>query len=532
MIVLRPYQKEAVTAIFDYFAGASGNPLVVLPTGTGKSVVLAEFCREAIAQFPDTRILVLTHVRELISQDHSALTELWPSAPAGIYSAGLKRRDLKAQILFAGIQSIRSKAYNVQKCDLVLIDEAHLIGRDEATAYRSFLKDLNEINAGLLKVIGFTATPFRLDSGSLIEGKDRLFTDIAYEASMLRMIEEGYLCSVVPKQTETQLDVSSVGRRGGEFIPGQLEAAVDQHHITAAAVDEMVRLGEGRSSWLVFCSGVKHATHVRDEIRKWDISCEMVCGETPPDERDQILGAFKRGELRAVTNANVLTTGFDAPCIDLIALLRPTQSAGLYVQMVGRGTRLAPEKDDCLVLDYAGNTRRHGPIDTVKGKRAGGGEGDAPIKVCPECKTIVGAACMTCLECGYEFPPPKTRIIPQAATLAVLSNQIKVEWVPVARTSVRRHSKEGKPDSLQVAYQCGLSTHREWVCFEHTGYARTKACAWWNKRFPGEPVPNTVSEALSHILGDGDLMILPNAKAIQIRLSGAYTEVVGVKFND
>jgi DNA repair protein RadD len=532
VITLRPYQREAVEAIFSYFSGASGNPLVVLPTGTGKSVCVAEFCRQAIEQYPETRILVLTHVRELIQQNYNAMLRMWANAPVGIYSAGLKRRDIKAQILFAGIQSIRNRAVEVQQCDLVLIDEAHLLGTDETSAYRSFLRDLNEINAGLLKVIGFTATPYRMLSGRLTDGKDRIFTDIAYEASMLDMIEQGYLCPVIPKQTETQLDVSAVGKRSGEFSPSQLEAAVDQQHITAAAVDEMVRLGEDRRSWLVFCSGVRHAEHVRDEIRKWDITCETVTGETPTAERDRILGAFKRGEIRSITNANVLTTGFDAPNIDLISLLRPTASPGLYVQMVGRGTRLFPGKSNCLILDNSGNTARHGPVDQVRGKRPGASDGDgvAPTKTCPECKTILAASARIC-DCGYEFPQPKINILALAATTAVLSNQVKAQWIPVSRVSVRRHVKAGKPDSLEVSYQCGLSTHREWVLLEYTGYPRVKACAWWNKRFPGEPVPNSVDEALKRISCDGNLMTIPCPEAIHVRPVGRYTEILGVKFH-
>jgi superfamily II DNA or RNA helicase len=344
---LRPYQRAAIDAIYDYFGTATGNPLVVMPTGTGKSVVLAHFLREAVGDWGDTRILVLTHVRELIRQNFQALVRVWPLAPAGIYSAGLNKRDIGAQILVAGIQSIHKRAYNVQRCDLVLIDEAHLLGVADTGMYRKFLKELREINPHL-KVIGFTATPYRMDSGLLHEGKDRLFTDVAYEVPLLQMIEQGYLCPVVPKRTETQLDVTGVGTRGGEFIAGELERAVDLDPVTQSAVDEIVRLGTERGSWLIFASGVSHAEHVRDAIRTRGISCEMVNGETPIPERDRILGDFKSGRLRAVTNVGVLTTGFDAPGIDLIALMRPTKSLSLYVQMLGRGTRLAEGKDDCI----------------------------------------------------------------------------------------------------------------------------------------------------------------------------------------
>ena len=522
---LRPYQRAAINALYDYFSGNTGNPLVVMPTGTGKSVVIAGFIREAVESYPETRILMLTHVKELIHQNFQALIRAWPEAPAGIYSAGLSRRDIGAQILFAGIQSIHKHAARVQRCDLVIVDEAHLLGRQESGMYRAFLAELNRINSGFLKIVGFTATPYRLDSGLLDEGKDRLFTDIAYEVAVLRMIQDGYLSPVVPKQTTTQLDVAGVGTRGGEFIAGQLEAAVDREDITRAAVSEIVAYGQGRGSWLVFCSGVAHARHVRDAVREHGISAESVTGDTPGPERDSILADFKSGRLRCVTNANVLTTGFDAPGTDLIALLRPTKSVGLYVQMVGRGTRLAPGKDDCLVLDFAGNTARHGPIDTVDGRKKEKSEadGEAPIKICPACKTISHAAVRACVSCGYEFPPPELKVAARAASNAVLSIQQRSEWVTVTGVSYRAHSKPAKPTSLRVIYDCGFVQHSEWVCFEHSGYARQKAEAWWRNRTT-LPIPSTVAAALL----DTDILRVP--EAIQVQPVGQYTEITAFQF--
>ena len=374
MLTLRPYQQAAIDAIYGYFAGNAGHPLVVIPTAGGKSLVMAAFIEGVLKAWPDQRILVVTHVRELIAQNHAELIGLWRDAPAGICSAGLGRRDLGARILFAGIQSIHRRAYDVQQCDLVLIDEAHLIPAASNTMYRRFLDTLARINPQL-KVIGFTATPYRTGSGMLHEGKGALFTDIAYEVSVRQLIDDGFLCPLVSKAAETRLDVSGVGSRGGEFIPGQLQAAVDLPEVTQAAIDEVVRLGSDRRSWLAFCAGVEHATHVAEAIRARGFTAATIFGDTPKPERDRIIAAFKRGEIRALASMGVLTTGFNAPGVDLIAMLRPTKSTGLYVQMAGRGTRLAPGKADCLVLDFAGNVARHGPIDAVKPKKPGSRRG-------------------------------------------------------------------------------------------------------------------------------------------------------------
>jgi DNA repair protein RadD len=523
MMALRPYQRAAIDAIYDYFAHSIGHPIVVIPTAGGKSLVMAAFIREVLEQWADQRILIVTHVRELISQNFAELLRLWPEAPAGIYSAGLGKRDLGARILFAGIQSIHRKAYGVQQADLVLVDEAHLIPRTADTMYRRFLNELALINPHL-KIIGFTATPYRLDSGLLHKGEDALFTDIAFEISVRQLIDDGYLSPLISKAAVTQLDVKGVGTRGGEFIPRELQAAVDREDVTQSAIDEVVSYGTERRSWLAFCAGVEHAQHVRDAIRARGFSCETVFGDTPKYERDRIVNGFKRGEIRALASMGVLTTGFNAPAVDLIAMLRPTKSAGLYVQMAGRGTRLAPGKTDCLVLDFAGNVSRHGPIDAVNPREPGGGNGEAPVKACPDCRSLLPTATRTCPDCGHVFPAPEIKIEASATTLAVLSSG-RPEWIPVTDVAYRRHEKEGKPTSLRVEYRCGLVFHREWVCIEHTGFAREKAVAWWRRRAPDLPVPTTVDDALAH----ADQLRVP--AAIAVRPSGRYTEVVGARFN-
>ena len=523
MLTLRPYQQAAITSIYGYFQSHKGNPLVVIPTAGGKSLVMAAFIEGVLKAWPDQRILIVTHVRELIAQNHAEMIGLWPEAPAGIYSAGLGKREAQARILFAGIQSIHRRAQEVGHTDLVLIDEAHLIPGNSSTMYRRFLDGLARINPAL-KVIGLTATPFRLDSGMLHEGKNALFTDIAFEAPVRDLIDAGYLSPLVSKQPATRLDVSKVGTRAGDFIQRDLAAAVDKEAITRAAVTEIIAHGRERKSWLAFCSGVEHARHVAEEFGRQGIICSTIFGDTPKEERDAIIAAFKRGEIRALASMGVLTTGFNAPAVDLIALLRPTKSAGLYVQMVGRGTRLAPGKENCLVLDFAGNVRRHGPIDLVRPRRLGeAGGGDAPTKVCPECESIIALSAAECPDCGYVFPAREVKIAPTAATLPVLSP--KVQWLPVHGVSYSRHDKLGGLPSLKVTYSCGLKSYSEWVCIEHPGYARQKAAEWWRKRAPGCPVPLTVDQAIA------EAARLARPSAISVRPSGRYVEISGHRFD-
>jgi DNA repair protein RadD len=526
VITLRPYQSESIEYTFKYFEQNDGNPLIVLPTGTGKSVVLAEFCRRILGQWPDTKILVVTHVRELIKQNYDELKNLWPEAPAGINSAGLNSRDFKNPIVFCGIQSVYKKATKFEKVDLVLIDEVHLLSRKADTMYQKFIKTLKVMNPDM-PVIGLTATPYRMDSGLLWGDKDALFDGVSYEAPLSEMIEQGYLTKLVSKQPNTKLDVSGVSTRGGEFVPGELERAVDKDDVNRAAVKEIVAFGQQRKSWLLFCSGVSHATHIAEIVRSYGVSCETIFGDTPKAERDRIVADFKAGRIRALASMGVLTTGFNAPCVDMIALLRPTQSVGLYVQIMGRGMRNAPNKTDCLVLDFAGNIARHGPVDRINPKKpkVSSGEGEAPVKTCPQCKSIVHAAAMECDDCGYIWPPREIEINRTATTLPIMSSQIPDEWVKVNSVSYRRHQKAGSPDSMRVEYRSGLTVFREWLCFDHKGYAKEKALKWWRLRMSG---PGVLPTGTADALAKSDGLIKPSE--IKVRKNGKYTEVVGHRF--
>lgn len=533
ILTLRPYQQEAIAALFEYWAERSGNPLIVLPTGAGKSLVMASLMQDLLAGWPDLRLACVTHVRELISQNYQELVGLWPWAPAGIYSAGLGRRETQSQILFAGIQSVRDRASHIGHVDVLFIDECHLIGRSADTSYGKFIRGLREINPDL-KIVGLTATPYRLDSGRLDEPDPRdpdtpaLFDDVAYEISIRDLIADGYLAPLISKATATTLSVEGVHKRGGEFIAGELEDAINRSEIVASAVSEILHLSAGRRAWLVFCAGVAHAYAVRDELRRRGIVSETIEGAMPTGERDRILAAFRAGKVRAITNANVLTTGFNVPQVDLLAMLRPTMSTSLYVQMVGRGSRNAPGKSNCLVLDFAGNVARHGPVDAVTPRKPGEGGGDAPIKICPECASILHASVMVCADCGYEFPRDAEPAHQATADTAPILASAAPEWVDVISRRLFRHEKAsptgglGTP-SVRIEYLCGLVNHREWVCPEHDGFARQKFEKWWRDHGGATPFPATVADTIAR---SGELAA---DTQIRIRPSGKFYEIVGRK---
>jgi len=331
MLQLRPYQQQAVDSVFEWFEGDghSANPLIVLPTGTGKSLVLSEICRRSIAEYGEMKIVVVTHVMELIKQNHEEMMRQWPEADAGIYSAGIGKRQHKPTVVFCGIQSVHSKAHLFQKVDFVIVDEAHLIPRKVNTMYQKFLNSLRVANPHM-KIIGLTATPYRMDSGMLHRGDGALFDDVCYDYSVLDAVKEGYLCNLITKNTRLELDTSGVHTRGGEFIQAELQDAVDEEGINRRAVEEMIEWGQDRNHWLVFGSGVNHCRHLADMLNEEGVDCRTIFGDTPKDERAETIAAFKRGEVRALCSMGVLTTGFNAPQVDMISVLRPTKSPGLY----------------------------------------------------------------------------------------------------------------------------------------------------------------------------------------------------------
>jgi DNA repair protein RadD len=544
MLTLRYYQEEAVTGLFKYFETNYGNPIVALPTGTGKAFVIAEFLRRALHLYPQTRALVITHVKELIAQNHAELLEIWPTAPAGIFSAGLKRKEAHFPITFCGIASIRKALSYFGRVDLVLVDEAHLISNNGEAMYSKVIAELKAINP-FLKVIGFTATPYRLGMGMLTKGK--IFTDITTNYCTMEkfneLVDSGFISPLIPKMTETELDVTGVGITKGEYNTDELQAAVDKESITRAALEEAVRLGAGRRHWLVFTTGTRHADHARDILISLGIPAVSVHSNLlgGDEERDKNIRLFKGGYVGAMVGVGVFTTGFNFKPVDFIIVLRPTLSPVLWVQLLGRGTRPSPEtgKQNCLVLDFAANTRKLGPInDPVIPSRKKKKGGDwIPYKICPACNTYNHARARFCCNCQQEFPE-RFAASKHAATDELIRREKKeeapkqeatvAEFV-VQRVEYAKHfSKDlSKPPSLRVTYYCESRTFNEWLCLEHPrGFALHKAHENWRLMAGGYDgdIPDTVDGALGMV---NDLQ--PPTK-IRVLFAGKWPEVVGYEF--
>lgn len=528
--MLREYQQRSIDQLYDWLSKNKGHPCLVLPTGSGKSHIVAALCKDAVQNWPETRVLMLTHVKELIEQNAEKMRLHWPNAPMGIYSASIGKRELGEAITFAGIQSVRKRSDEIGHVDLIIIDECHLVSHKDEGGYRTLIKELIEINPSL-RVIGLSATPYRLGHG-LITDKPALFDSLIEPVSIEELIYKKYLAPLRSKITSKKLSTDGVHKRGGEYIESELQAAVDNDDNNYGVVDEVISLAEDRKAWLFFCAGVDHAYHVRDVLLKRNIVAECITGDTSKSERKRILDEYKAGKIQALTNCDVLTTGFDYPDIDLIAMLRPTLSASLYVQMAGRGLRPKSHTDHCLVLDFAGVVQTHGPITNVniedKSKKRGEGSGEAPVKMCDQCHEILHISVPVCPACSYEFPkeekePLKLR---NDDIMGVGGTELEIstwEWS-------KHVSKTSGIEMLKVTYYGGLSDKpvTEYLCVRHDGWAGQKALqlvVLLAKKSGAYLIPHSTLQDMC------DSMNSSNApEVIEYKMDGKYARVIDRRF--
>ncbi|MBD3894733.1 DEAD/DEAH box helicase [Halomonas sp. ML-15] len=388
---LRPYQQEAVARVVAHFRGGDEPAVVVLPTGSGKSLVIAELARLARG-----RVLVLAHVRELVEQNHAKY--LAYGLEADIFSAGLGRKESGRQVVFGSVQSVvrnlpafGSPAPGQSDFTLLVIDECHRVSLDDDSSYRQVITYLQQRNPRL-KVLGLTATPYRLGQGfiyhrhhhGMVRGDEAcFFRDCVFEQPLRLMVKQGYLAP--PTRVDAAVeryDFSALTpAASGLYREEELNRVVAGHRATPGIIAEIVERAAERQGVMIFAASVAHAEEILGYLPQPEAA--LITGATPGRERERLINAFKAREIKYLVNVAVLTTGFDAPHVDLIAILRPTESVGLYQQIVGRGLRLAPGKRDCLVLDYAGNPWDLYAPEVGAPKPASDAE---PVQVeCPEC---------------------------------------------------------------------------------------------------------------------------------------------------
>jgi DNA repair protein RadD len=357
---LRDYQIQAVEASLDHFRSSNDPAVIVLPTGAGKSLVIAELSRLAKG-----RVVCLAHVKELVEQNHAKF--LATGSSAGIFSAGLSQKTSTEKTTFASIQSLSASLADFNEpVSLIIIDECHRVGMEESGQYNKTIEHFRALNPKV-KILGLTATPYRLGSGWIYQNHyhgytrtctNSLFKKCIFELPLQHMVKKGYLTppihydAAIAHYDFSLLTESLDGEQNTDDIA--LNELIHKHpRVTKAVTEQILQLSQDRQGVMIFAATIDHAKEIASYLPADKTA--LITGKTKLKQRDSLIAAFKAKEIKYLVNVSVLTTGFDAPHVDVIAILRPTQSISLFQQIVGRGLRLSPGKKDCLVLDYTNN---------------------------------------------------------------------------------------------------------------------------------------------------------------------------------
>ena len=523
----RDYQIEAENNTLNFISRfPDRHPIIAIPTGAGKSKILGSIIQKYLDRYTDHKVLILSHVESILAQDTEAVLTIGiDPAKVGIYSAGLGFRK-RRQVTIAGIHSIYKKGELFEDIDLVIIDECHSIPTRGEGMYRKFFESCQAPR------IGLTATPFRRSHGYLHRGKGSMFTDICYDLTALhsfnKLVDQGYLCKLIAKCPDMQVDVSSARTTAGDYNLQDLSNIVDRAEITQAALDEVFVHRHSRKKWLIFAIDIEHCKNIRNTLTSMGISAKALHSKMKED-RQEVESEFKQDKFQALVSVGMVTTGFDAPNIDLIVLLRPTKSPVLHIQMVGRGLRISPGKANCLVMDFAGNIERLGPINDVQIRtpKRGQKKSKVPVRKCPTCKTYCHISLKQCPECGFLFPIQEKLKIKSGESEVVRSSQdVKmVRWLDVDRITYGFHRKAGKMPSMKVTYHVGMNRFDEYICYDHGGYAGHKAKHWVKQRVqPGMELPEDVIDLVKHC------ELLSKPKSIYLDTSQKYPTITNVKF--
>ena len=527
---LRPYQQRSIDQLYYWWVahpGVNETPVVVMPTGSGKSVVIAELARLLFDTWPEEhpRTIVLVPSKELAEQNAQKLRAMIPShLSVGYYSASLGQKMPSADVIVATIGSIYRDAHLLGNIKCVVIDECHMVNPDgaEAGRYRKFLTDLAKLCN--FRVVGYTATPFRGNGVWLTDGEAPLFTGIACTVKVQELLDSNHLAPLVRPMDAmaTRIDTSGIKTTSGDYNLHELADRVDNYLPAAAA--EACALAADRRKWIAFCATVANAQSLVSLLQAQGIATALVCGETPKGEREDLIADFRAGRLRCLVTVLALATGFDVPDVDCILWLRPTQSPVLYVQGAGRGMRTSEGKSNCLWLDFSDTTERLGPVDAIKGrkKRAKQDDAQAPFAICPECGEHVRPAnSMFCPSCGAQIREEEVEESRAASNAAIMESQVaaKINTYPVTGVHYALHSKEGKPDSVRVDYHSGLRrVASDWVCVEHGGFARAKAEQWMRQR------GGCIVADCESLLAQEDTLSVPSS--ITINETGRYPNII------
>lgn len=445
--MLRNYQQAAVDAVLTWQRYKDTPAIVNLPTGSGKSHVMAALIEHYHSL--DKRVLLLANRKELLEQTGSKI-----NVPIGYYSASIGEKVIDQQITVAGIQSIYNK--DIDPLDIIIVDECNAL--DNTGIHGQYWTLINKHPQA--KLVGLSATPYRLKGGKLGWGEE------VYKIGYHTLLEQGYLAPISNKLLKNVTpNLEKVEIKLGEYVQSQLEHVMEDPELIRAAVEAIIDYSHNRHSCLIFCVSVKHGELIAEALKSSGIEgAIMIDGATAMHKRESAITQFKEefGNIRYLINCELFLIGFDAPNVDMIVCLRPTKSKALWEQMMGRGVRVSEGKANCLLVDMAGNLQEHGPIGSPFFERS---KKEAPLqigKICPECEEFVKPAARECPDCGYIFPEPEAPKVSHNYEADTSSSPIwrgDIQAHDVERVTCKLHMSKKGNQTIRFDYHCSFGKY-------------------------------------------------------------------------
>lgn len=455
-ITLRDYQQDAVDGVRNALRGGSRAPLLVSPTGSGKTVMFSYIAQQAMSR--RSKVIILGHRREITQQISDALHQF--GVQHGRITAG--RTGSHDPIQVASVQTLArriKKHPGRYQADLIIVDEAH-----HATSGSTWGQVVDAFPSAFL--LGVTATPRRLDGKALGIQAGGYFDSLVLGPSVAELTERGYLCEARVFAPANGPDLSGVGKSGHDWQREDLAGAMDRPTITGDAVEHYRKLCH-QAPGIAFCVSIAHAEHVAEEFKRAGYSAVALSGKTDPAERRRMIADLGRGQLNVLTSCDVVSEGTDIPAVVAGIMLRPTQSESLFLQQGGRILRPADDKPCAYLLDHAGNTFRHGlltderdwSLDGKKKRKRKDDEAAFPVKQCPApgCYAIHKPA-PACPVCGHVYEVAKREIEQVAGELA------EVDPKQVSRAKRAEQARARTLDELiQIGRQRDYKNPRAWA---------------------------------------------------------------------
>lgn len=507
---LRPYQKDCLDAIIEAIP-LQEHILVQAATGAGKTIIFCKLIETLLTDWPHIRIGILAHRRELITQAQDKLLKVWSKAPIGVACASTGMTvDTEKPVVIGSVQTLMGRIDYTAPFDIVIVDECHRIPPiNKKSQYQQWLAAMKQYNPKV-RILGFTATPYRLGHGYIYgtvkrPDHDNLFDSLNYRIGISELQQQGYLCAYRAKEAKNiSQDLKKV-KVAGDYNTADLAEVMSRSEHVGSAVRAMEKYAGERKRIVVFCVTIAHAEKVMQAFRKAGHTAACVHSKMDLSQRDMTLALFEKGLVRILCNVGVLTEGWDSPAVDCVIMCRPTKSAALYVQMCGRGLRPHPGKTDVLILDLSSNCATHGDPDTpnvpVPGRS--NGTGDPILKVCPKCFELTAVAAKVCRACGYVWPVETVEHHGEVEMKSVAWSQAPAPLaVEIVDVRIEDYTSRAGNNMLRLKLTCqtGESIQPLWVNefldFEGNGskWGRQRARRLWQHLVGTDP-PQTVAEA-------------------------------------